>query len=221
MESPSKEKLSSVVEFDEDLHLDEEQFITKDLLDKLDSDSPVRMKNSKPEFFSAGNVLRLNGLRFGIDVFESEELTRKSTWPEKESSFSPANDTLFSKTPQVRHNNPFYPQMEEFRLSEELEDYWTTQGNRIGWVCSGCQNFNYENRRKCNMCNKQKSSKIVGEKNKNIKKFVSETNTPLPKNAVEEVKKPMAVQGNWECSNCKNINFSFRVSCNRCNLKKQ
>ena len=221
MESPSKENRFSDVDLEEDHLLDAEQFLSKDLLDKLDSNSPVRSSNPRPEFYSDGSVFRLGNVRLGIDLSQNTDLFRKNTWQEKESSFSPNDQMLFSKTPQAKHINPFYQQIDDFRLSEEIEDYWTTQGSRIGWVCSGCRNFNYENRRKCNMCKKQKSATIVGEKNKNIKKFIEETDVILPKNAVEDVKKPTLREGNWECVKCKNVNFSFRTICNRCNWEKQ
>jgi len=28
-------------------------------------------------------------------------------------------------------------------------------------------------------------------------------------------------QGDWACMKCKNLNFSFRIICNRCKLSKQ
>lgn len=39
-------------------------------------------------------------------------------------------------------------------------------------------------------------------------------NIPSEKKIIERI-------GDWVCFNCKNLNFSFRISCNRCNLSKE
>jgi hypothetical protein len=31
----------------------------------------------------------------------------------------------------------------------------------------------------------------------------------------------MEREGDWMCVNCNNLNFSFRISCNRCHISKQ
>ena len=37
-----------------------------------------------------------------------------------------------------------------------------------------------------------------------------------------KMKKPFEIrEGDWTCSNCNNLNFSFRVKCNRCNITKE
>ena len=37
-----------------------------------------------------------------------------------------------------------------------------------------------------------------------------------------QVKKPLTERiGDWVCCNCKNLNFSFRKVCNRCQLTRQ
>ena len=44
--------------------------------------------------------------------------------------------------------------------------------------------------------------------------------TVLKKNV--KVKKPFEIrEGDWTCSNCNNLNFSFRVKCNRCFISKE
>ena len=44
--------------------------------------------------------------------------------------------------------------------------------------------------------------------------------TVLKKNV--KTKKPFEIrEGDWTCSNCNNLNFSFRVKCNRCELAKE
>jgi uncharacterized protein YcbX len=42
----------------------------------------------------------------------------------------------------------------------------------------------------------------------------------IPMNA--NLKKPLTERvGDWVCINCKNLNFSFRKACNRCQLNRQ
>ena len=37
-----------------------------------------------------------------------------------------------------------------------------------------------------------------------------------------KMKKPFEIrEGDWTCSNCNNLNFSFRAKCNRCNITKE
>ena len=44
--------------------------------------------------------------------------------------------------------------------------------------------------------------------------------TVLKKNV--KAKKPFEIrEGDWTCSNCNNLNFSFRIKCNRCELAKE
>lgn len=41
-------------------------------------------------------------------------------------------------------------------------------------------------------------------------------------NSSQKKKKPFVERaGDWTCSKCKNLNFSFRVVCNRCQLCKK
>ena len=70
-----------------------------------------------------------------------------------------------------------------------------------GWLCTQCNNFNYDTRNKCNRCHSARG----GKKNKN--------NNANNRQFSERV-------GDWICFNCKNLNFSFRTVCNRCQLSK-
>ena len=75
-------------------------------------------------------------------------------------------------------------------------------------------------RTKCNRCGLNKTAKI-NTKSKNENKAVSSgINTDYKK-----INKSMGIysqrNGDWTCSKCNNLNFSFRIFCNRCETPRQ
>ena len=74
-----------------------------------------------------------------------------------------------------------------------------------GWVCSQCNNYNYNTRNKCNRCHAGRNAK-KNKKNSDINSGSTQFNERV---------------GDWKCSNCNNLNFSFRTVCNRCQLSKE
>ena len=89
------------------------------------------------------------------------------------------------------------------------DDYTLEMFGRRGWICEECNNFNYESRNKCNRCGIPKQpKKIIRNKIKNENGEIIE-NIIKPEHKVD-----------WCCVNCKNMNFSFRQTCNRCQMKK-
>ncbi len=75
---------------------------------------------------------------------------------------------------------------------------------------------------------RNKEQKVKGEKNpKNQKnkddkknKFDHSKKNNLKKEG--KLKKPFEVRiGDWNCTKCSNLNFSFRSKCNRCGLPKE
>ena len=79
---------------------------------------------------------------------------------------------------------------------------------RKGWICILCNNFNYETRVKCNRCGVMKNPKRIFEKKVKID------------NKKNNFKERGSKNGDWICSNCKNLNYSFRAICNRCKFPK-
>ena len=87
------------------------------------------------------------------------------------------------------------------------DDYIIKMFGRLGWICSYCNNFNFDTRNKCNRCQAIKMPKLKEEifkkKDKKNKKKVKERKT------------------DWLCLNCKNLNYGFRKNCNRCKIERQ
>jgi len=62
---------------------------------------------------------------------------------------------------------------------------------------------------------------MAKEENENGLKL-KPTNRQIPKTDSKKIKKPFIErEGDWVCLQCKNLNFSFRVSCNRCQISKE
>jgi ABC-type antimicrobial peptide transport system permease subunit len=96
-------------------------------------------------------------------------------------------------------------------LNLKEEEYIFEKFGKRGWQCSSCNNFNFESRIKCNRCQEIKNPKTLEQ----IKKELEE------KNLNDKKKKPLIERkGDWQCPKCHNLNFAFRLQCNRCHLSK-
>ena len=91
--------------------------------------------------------------------------------------------------------------------SKNEDEYLVEMFGKKGWVCLLCNNFNYETRVKCNRCGVIKKPKCINKKMKN-------------ENKKYDFKERCNKKGDWICSNCKNLNYSFRTICNRCKFPK-
>ena len=89
-----------------------------------------------------------------------------------------------------------------------------------GWICLLCNNFNYETRSKCNRCGikKMPKRKIGNPKRTEIKDVKEAKKIEEPNNIRD--KKENNKNGDWICSYCNNLNYSFRTICNRCRIPK-
>ena len=93
---------------------------------------------------------------------------------------------------------------------KKIDDEYTVEMfGRRGWICEGCNNFNYESRKKCNRCKipKKPLKKTVILDNKGNKIIDNIMNTNH--------------KDDWNCYNCGNVNYAFRLNCNRCQCKRE
>lgn len=90
------------------------------------------------------------------------------------------------------------------------EEYIFEKFGKNGWECCSCNNFNFQSRTVCNRCGKEKDPK-----SKKQLKYEAEL-------AKRDNSKKVLIErkGDWACPKCKNLNFSFRLACNRCKLPK-
>ena len=110
----------------------------------------------------------------------------------------------------INNNIPIFSQ--NININKNIEMF-----GKKGWICPFCNNFNYENRTKCNRC------KIVKyNKNHNKKRNIEiETINNQKKNNLLKQKQFSERLGDWICFKCQNLNFAFRIFCNRCQLSKE
>ena len=96
------------------------------------------------------------------------------------------------------------------KKKKKIDDEYTVEMfGRRGWICQGCNNFNYESRKNCNRCkipkNPLKKSVILDNKGNKISDSLLNANH----------------KDDWNCYNCGNINYAFRLNCNRCQMKRE
>ena len=102
------------------------------------------------------------------------------------------------------------PKKNKKKKKKKIEDEYTVEMfGRRGWICEGCNNFNYESRKNCNRCKipKKPLKKTVIMDNKGNK---------IIDNLINANHKD-----DWNCYNCGNINYAFRLNCNRCQIKRE
>jgi len=118
------------------------------------------------------------------------------------------NDNKNSKKNNNKNSNP--KKKTKKKKKKKIDDEYTVEMfGRRGWICQGCNNFNYESRKNCNRCKipkkPLKKSLIMDNKGNKILDNLMNTNH----------------KDDWNCYNCGNINYAFRLTCNRCQIKKE
>ena len=125
------------------------------------------------------------------------------------------------KQPQGNNKN------QQNKKEVKEDDYIIEMFGRVGWICDQCNNFNYETRNKCNRCGIPKSPKKISKlkrklENKKREQMKLQQQQQKPKTNEDEDKKKKLKErkGDWTCAKCGNLNFSFRIICNRCQIPK-
>ena len=128
----------------------------------------------------------------------------------KEKIKNQVNSNIKNKNPaKEKSNKQTKTKKPKKKRRKKLDDDYTIEVlGRLGWICENCQNFNYESRKTCNRC------KIIKTPiNKSI--LSSEEGSKILYNLINENNKK-----EWNCSLCGNVNYSFRIICNRCQKPK-
>lgn len=198
-----------------------QKYLSSDLLNRIEIISPVN--NTFPSTkLSTASLKSSKGTTTSDDdlsLFFDENSNPIAQKGDGRFSFNPTQMMQFL-TMQNRffmssgtHKNLQHPSVKKNELAlntldDNSNDYLVEMFGRKGWICDECNNFNYESRMKCNRCKIAKAPKRIsynGESNniedlKNLRKYER--------------------KGDWTCENCWNLNFAFRVQCNRCQKAK-
>ena len=162
----------------------------------------------------------INFSKFGNVAYPNLKLKEKLESNEKNSNYMNSNQSVNKSEIQASNNNIIiknkdYTEQKEVKKQKTkkkkkpTDEYTIEVFGRLGWICEYCINFNYKSRKKCNRCKKLKAAikkeKLLDENGINI------INTLINGNHKED----------WNCSYCRNINYSFRTICNRCQNPKE
>ena len=102
----------------------------------------------------------------------------------------------------------------------EKGNYLVEMFGKKGWICILCNNFNYETRSKCNRCGIKKKPKIKIGNPKRTEIKVDKESQKIEEPSNIRDKNENNKKGDWICSYCTNLNYSFRTICNRCRIPK-
>lgn len=122
------------------------------------------------------------------------------------------NKNLNNANSNINTNDKITPKVKKNKKKKKKkvdDEYTVEMFGRRGWICEGCNNFNYESRKKCNRCKIPKKplkrTIILDNKGNKIIDNIINTNH----------------KDDWNCYNCSNVNYAFRLNCNRCQSKRE
>ena len=145
-----------------------------------------------------------------INIKKDEEKLNESLKEKEEEKINEINNEFVKEEKKIEIK--IEPQKGKDNYKEmDKEEYVFEKFGKLGWECEICNNFNFESRTICNRCEAPKQPKSLEQiKLENEQK------------SGEKKKKPLIERkGDWQCPLCHNLNFAFRVSCNRCKLPKE
>ena len=145
-----------------------------------------------------------------INIKKDEEKLNESLKEKEEEKIKEINNEFVKEEKKIEIK--IEPQKGKDNYKEmDKEEYVFEKFGKLGWECEICNNFNFESRTICNRCEAPKQPKSLEQiKLENEQK------------SGEKKKKPLIERkGDWQCPLCHNLNFAFRVSCNRCKLPKE
>jgi hypothetical protein len=118
------------------------------------------------------------------------------------------------------------------KKKKSKDEFTIEMFGRRGWICEQCNNFNYDSRSKCNRCGILKQAKIINydllqtqltnTTATTTQSHVLSSNRGDDNEDKESTKMNLnlSYKGDWICSNCCNLNYAFRLTCNRCHVVK-
>lgn len=124
------------------------------------------------------------------------------------------------------NNNVIYKSKKKNKKKKKKnkDEYTIEMFGRRGWICEQCNNFNYDSRSKCNRCGILKQAKIINYDllQTQLTATTTQSHVSVDDNEDKGIKMNLNLnyKGDWICSNCSNLNYAFRLTCNRCQVVK-
>ena len=231
-ENERKEKLSKI----KDLNSEENFFRNSVNLGNKNINISINNVEEDSSMLLEMQLFNLDSLNSEKEKEKEVELNKKNIYPDFtniKQSFEDTNNEIIPKIINIKKeeeklNDSFKGKEEE--ISKEIndkkekldiidepkkemkkEEYIFEKFGKLGWECIKCNNFNFESRTICNRCEAPKQPKSLEQ----IKLENEQKSGEKKKKTLIERK------GDWQCPLCHNLNFAFRVTCNRCKLPKE
>ena len=184
------------------------KLLSSSLLKKIEEGTPVKEKEILIDLDQL-EINNLNNFENNESNDDNKSLNKEFNYFNFENFENKNVNSNITKENEIEKKENEKDNKENLNLKEE--EYIFEKFGKRGWQCSSCNNFNFESRIKCNRCQEIKNPKTLEQ----IKKELEE------KNLNDKKKKPLIERkGDWQCPKCHNLNFAFRLQCNRCHLSK-
>jgi hypothetical protein len=186
--------------------------------------------------FTYRNSILLNNNNNSNDYFTIRKMSEQnvplwnSNYPLQYAFNYEASDSNNSNS----NNNVVYKSKKKNKKKKKKnkDEFTIEMFGRRGWICEQCNNFNYDSRNKCNRCGILKQAKIINyellpsqlstttttQSHLSSNKSTNSSDDNEDKNVKTDLN--INYKGDWICTNCNNLNYAFRLTCNRCQVVK-
>jgi hypothetical protein len=175
--------------------------LSKDLIDKIENeDEPIISQDNKLEQTNNFVNHQKNQNQFHFDLSQND--LNNNNYYLNENNVNPKNQhyNLNNSYCDTHNINILKNYLSKYH-DRKIGNFTIKMFGKTGWICQFCDNFNYQERKKCNRCHNKKKAK-------NIQNL-------FPEDYFNDREK-----GDWLCNYCGNLNFSFREICNICKIQK-
>jgi hypothetical protein len=189
------------------------EYLNNDLLNALDSPSISKINSGIPE-----NIQNLNDLGdnnpnnlYGFSLYPQTQANNREAGNDMNNNYNFQNPKM---------NNDNYNYQNNFNYNYPINNnvYYQNFNNNY-------TNLNYNiNNPKIFIPTKLRNNEQNNKQNNNKKEPQNNGKNKFDngkKNKQKNKKYFEVREGDWRCSQCNNLNFSFRNKCNRCNLPKE
>jgi hypothetical protein len=229
--TPSKQYIKNrIIE-----NLSDSKYPARNKFPNFDVQQVMKISNSENKNFTSSNLEYPNQINYKKNSIDSKNLFKQNYMNYGHINNNNNNiQNNFTNMNQMNNYNLMKKQFENFNIKNETAENFAKlnelnnnqklmMNNQNDFKQYHNLNFDYpysmmmiQNNQKMNKLNFENMAK--NEENLLSKSKIKQ----IPKSDSKKIKKPFIErEGDWVCFQCKNLNFSFRVSCNRCQISKE